>query len=78
MILAANITGNVRGDITCGQVFTLQVPLGSISGTVQATWLDSITAEDGIDPNLDTQKYAIQYLARTATLTRTTWPIWWM
>ncbi|MFZ2874366.1 MAG: hypothetical protein WAZ94_07775 [Phycisphaerales bacterium] len=63
VILAANINGDVRGDITCGQVFTLQVPLGSISGTVQATWPDSITAEDGINPNLDTQEYAIQYIA---------------
>jgi len=63
VILAARVAGDVRGDITCGQVFTLQVPLGSISGTVQATWPDSITAEDGINPNLDTQEYAIQYIA---------------
>lgn len=63
VILAANINGDVRGDITCGQVFTLQVPLGSISGTVHATWPDAIVADDGVNPNLDTQNYAIQYIA---------------
>lgn len=60
VILAAAVGGDIRGDITCGQVFTLQALAGSISGTVRATSPDNLGFSDLTPEDDPDYAYAIQ------------------
>lgn len=65
VILAASVGGNIRGAVTCGQVFTLQARAGSISGNIHATAEDnptSIGLSDVRDVNDPSDEYAIQFI----------------
>lgn len=69
IILAAGVSGDITGAITCGQIYRLQANSGEIADDVVATWQDNLGPNDGDDPiNGDPLDYAIQsILARKIT-----------
>jgi hypothetical protein len=65
VILAASVGGNIRGAVTCGQVFTLQARAGSITGSIHATAKDnpvSIGLSDNRTTNDPSDEYAVQWI----------------